>query len=288
MQRILLKTTIGPVADDWNIDRFSLLTRHLASRRDPGGSPLYEVVAADRRENGDGDDSDLSGLAAGTFDQLWLFAVDVAGALTRRDCADILAFRRRGGGLFLTRDHQDMGASLLGLGPIGATHHFHSVNPDPDPAHSCRDDTGTPQIDWPNFHSGANGDLQEVSATAPLHPLMTSASGAPLRRLPAHPHEGEVGVPPVLARVARIVAEGRSVAGTRFNFCVAVDEPAPSGRVVSDSSFHHLVDYNWDPRLGAPSFVDEPAGAGVLAGADALADTHRYVENIAAWLGRRI
>ena len=27
--RILLKTTIGPVADDWNITRFSLLAEHL-------------------------------------------------------------------------------------------------------------------------------------------------------------------------------------------------------------------------------------------------------------------
>ena len=27
--RILLKTTIGPVTDDWNITRFSLLAEHL-------------------------------------------------------------------------------------------------------------------------------------------------------------------------------------------------------------------------------------------------------------------
>ncbi|TLY93081.1 MAG: hypothetical protein E6K23_10425 [Gammaproteobacteria bacterium] len=60
------------------------------------------------------------------------------------------------------------------------------------------------------------------------------------------------------------------------------------GRAVSDSSFHHFCDYNWNPRMGCPSFVNEPAGEGVLSSSDALDDTHRYVENIAAWLAGRI
>jgi hypothetical protein len=60
------------------------------------------------------------------------------------------------------------------------------------------------------------------------------------------------------------------------------------GRAVSDSSFHHFCDYNWDPRMGCPSFVNEPPGEGVLSSADALDDVHRYVENIAAWLAGRI
>jgi hypothetical protein len=68
---------------------------------------------------------------------------------------------------------------------------------------------------------------------------------------------------------------------------VAVEEPG-LGRAVSDSSFHHLADYNWDPRLGCPSFVDEPPGDGVLRTPHALDDTHAYVSNIADWLARRI
>jgi hypothetical protein len=73
----------------------------------------------------------------------------------------------------------------------------------------------------------------------------------------------------------------------RFNLCVAVDTEA-EGRAVSDASFHHLCDYNWDPRLGAPSFVSEAPGDAVLRHPERLADAHRYVENIAAWLDRRI
>ena len=60
------------------------------------------------------------------------------------------------------------------------------------------------------------------------------------------------------------------------------------GRAVSDSSFHHFCDYNWNPRMGCPSFVSEPGGEDVLSSPDALDDGRRYVENIAAWLAGRI
>jgi hypothetical protein len=60
------------------------------------------------------------------------------------------------------------------------------------------------------------------------------------------------------------------------------------GRAVSDSSFHHFCDYNWNPRMGCPSFVNERAGEDVLSSPDTLGDGHRYVENIAAWLAGRI
>jgi len=59
------------------------------------------------------------------------------------------------------------------------------------------------------------------------------------------------------------------------------------GRAVSDASFHHFCDYNWDPRKGAPTFVTEPQGDGVLRSPESLDDAHRYVENIAAWLAGR-
>jgi hypothetical protein len=130
--------------------------------------------------------------------------------------------------------------------------------------------------------------LQTITAIDPLHALMRTASGIPIRRLPAHPHEGAVGVPTALRHIARVVAQGRSLTtGATFNLCVAVEEPG-MGRAVSDSSFHHFCDYNWNPRMGCPSFVTEPPGEGVLAARDALDDGHRYVENIAAWLAGRI
>jgi len=286
--RILLKTTIGAIENDWNVRRFSLLAQHLRSLRDLSGSPLYEVVAHNRAENAVGDDVDLADLAGGAYDQLWLICVDVTGALTPGDVGHITRFRSQGGGILLSRDHEDLGACITKLGPLGATQYFHTTNPDPDESHHCPDDRETPSISWPNFHSGRNGDLQSVTPVEPAHPLMRRSSGGNIRFLPAHPHEGSVGVPKTLETVARVVAQGRSMTtGTWFNLCVAIEEPG-MGRAVSDASFHHFCDYNWDPRKGAPTFVTEPRGDGVLESPDSLDDTHQYVENIAAWLSGRV
>ena len=286
--RILLKTTIGPVIDDWHVGRFSLLTHHLRSLKDASGSALYQVVARDRFENATGDDVDLAQLAQGAYEQLWLIGADETGALTASDVDNIARFRERGGGVLLTRDHQNLGACLARLGSLGATQYFQTANPDPDESRRSCDDRETPSISWPNYHSGANGDLQLINAIAPVHVLMRSGSGAAIRLLPAHPHEGSVGVPERLHATARIVAQGRSLTtGSSFNLCVAVEEPG-AGRAVSDSSFHHFCDYNWDPRMGCPSFVTEPPGDMVVSIPNALEDVHRYVENIAAWLAGRI
>jgi hypothetical protein len=285
--RILVKTTIGPVVDDWHVGRFSLLTAHLRSLKDSSGGVLYDVVARNRSDNQQSDDTDLVQLANGAYDQLWLIGADETGALTSRDVENVAQFRRGGGGILLTRDHQDLGACLTRLGALGATQYFQTSNPDPDESHRCRDDLETPAISWPNYHSGANGALQTIDAIQPVHALMRTASGIPIRRLPAHPHEGSVGVPTALRHIAHVVARGRSLTtGATFNLCVAVEEPGV-GRAVSDSSFHHFCDYNWNPRMGCPSFVNEPAAEDVLSSPDALDDGHRYVENIAAWLAGR-
>ena len=65
--RILLKTTIGAVENDWNVGRFSLLAEHLRSLRDLSGNPLYEVTARDRAQDAAGDDVDLAELARGAL-----------------------------------------------------------------------------------------------------------------------------------------------------------------------------------------------------------------------------
>lgn len=42
--RILVKTTIGQVADDWHVGRFSLLTDHLRSLKDASGGPVRRSI----------------------------------------------------------------------------------------------------------------------------------------------------------------------------------------------------------------------------------------------------
>jgi len=121
---ILLQTTIPVIADDWNIDRFSLLRDHLASLTDESGEPLCNVTARNREVNTDGNDAVLSVLDTTDFDELWLFAVDSGNGLTVADCQGITQFRQRGGGILTARDHQDLGSSLCTLGGVGRAHFF--------------------------------------------------------------------------------------------------------------------------------------------------------------------
>lgn len=286
--RVLLKTTIGPIKDDWHVGRFAMLARLLGTLMLPSGNPLFGITARDRDEDAEGNDVELERAADGEYDQLWLFGVDATGALTDRDLENVARFRACGGGVLLTRDHQDLGACLSKLPSFGATQNFQTSNPEFEVARRCIDDVGTATITWPNYHSGANGDFQEIEPVAPLHPLMTRPSGAPLRFIAAHPHEGAVGVPDGLREHARVVAIGRSrTTQAQFNLCVAIEEPG-QGRVVSDSSFHHFCDYNWNPALGAPSFVDEPPGDGMSLSQEAADDARRYAANIALWLSKRL
>src|SRR5215213_77926 len=147
--KILLQTTIPFTENDWHIGRFSLLREHLASLKDEHGDALYEVTARNIEKDEDGNDQILHRLDENDFDELWLFAVDTGDGLTKTDCAGITKFRRRGGGIFSTRDHQDLGSSLCTVGGIGAAHFFHSKQKDPDEARNCRDDRDTKNIDYP-------------------------------------------------------------------------------------------------------------------------------------------
>ncbi len=284
--KILLQTTIPTTADDWSIARFSLLSQFLRDQR-RGDERLFEVTARDRDPPGS-PDSVLSTLDQGDFDEMWLFAVDVGNGLSAEDCAGISRFRRIGRGLMVTRDHMDLGSSVCSLGGVGEAHHFHSRNLDPDASRREVDDPFTTYISWPNFHSGANGDYQEIQAVAPIHPVLADAaspSGA-IRFLPSHPHEGGVSAP--AGQNARVIATGTSkTTGRHFNIAVAFEPGAGGGPAVAQSTFHHFADYNWDTRSGAPSFVDEPPGDAIMRNPLAMADTRRYVRNLALWLAGR-
>jgi len=286
--RILLQTTIAPSDDDWHIGRFRLLHGYLAGLRGSDGTPLTFVQARDRAPPGRPDPV-LSNLDQSDFDELWLFAVDTGDGLTREDCAGISRFRKRGGGLMVTRDHHDLGSSVCDLGGVGAAHYFHSRNADPDPTRHANDDQDNPNIQWPNYHSGANGDYQEIRIAGEPHVLLsdpTSTDGL-IHYLPAHPHEGGVGAPREDA-TARVIATGRSsLTGREFNLIVAFEPSSAGGPAVAESTFHHFVDYNWDIAAGAPSFVTDRPGNKLAEFPQALQQTQRYVRNLALWLAGR-
>jgi hypothetical protein len=284
VRKILLQTTIPTTEDDWSIARFSRLGALLRDHRDEAGNPVYEVTMRDRDPVG-APDTILSSVDSSDFDELWLFAVDTGDGLTSEDCAAISRFRQSGRGLLVTRDHMDLGSSVCTLGGVGKAHYFHSAHQDPDPEKRKRDDPYTMGISWPNFHSGANGDYQEIEIVGHAHPVLVSPrspTGA-IRYLPSHPHEGGIGVPD--GADARVILRGRSmVTGLDFNIAVAFEPGEHGGPAIAQSTFHHFADYNWDPASGAPSFVAEPPGDGLRRMPEAMADTHQYVRNIAAWL----
>jgi hypothetical protein len=289
--RILLQTTIPTTEDDWSIERFSLLRHHLASVKEPDGALVYEVTARNRESNDEGNDAILSRLGESDFDELWLFAVDTGDGLSVADCQGITRFRQRGGGMLTTRDHQDLGSSLCTLGGVGRAHFFHTKHQEPDKSRHVRDDQDTTTISWPNYHSGSNGDYQTISAVEPVHELLLNPkndSGV-IEYFPAHPHEGSVGVPDGEAH-ARVIATGTSkVTGRNFSLIVAferaLDEHGNSlGRAIAESSFHHLVDYNWDISKGCPSFLLEPPGDQIKREPEKLGDVKTYVTNVARWL----
>jgi hypothetical protein len=285
--RILLQTTIPYAEDDWHIGRFALLRDHIAGLRNADGSPLAEVTARDREPDAQGNDPVLAAIDRSDYDQVWLFGVDTGGdtGISAAECKALSAFRARGGAIFATRDHQDLGSSLCSLGGIGAAHFFHSENLDPDGERNVRDDPYTTNIDFPNYHSGPNGDVQPVRAAEPAHPVLSE--GGLVRTLPAHPHEGGVGKP-AGDDSARVVVTGTSRATNRpFNIAVAFEAVDGNGRGWAESTFHHFCDYNWDTSAGCPSFVGEKPSDALARDPRLLDDTRRYVRNLVEWLGRR-
>jgi hypothetical protein len=274
--RILLQTTIPFAEDDWHIGRFSHLHDRLAA------TAGVEVTARNRSAPADQTDPVLGVLDASNFDEMWLFAVDTGDGLNADECAAIGRFRKRGGGLMVTRDHMDLGSSVCTLGGVGDAHYFHSKNLDPDQSRRARDDQETRDIDWPNYHSGANGDFQTVRLVGEPHPVFKGVS-----RLPAHPHEGAVGAP-ASHPSARVIATGVSrTTGRNFNIAVAFEPSDEGGPAIAESTFHHFADYNLDPAMGCPSFVTEAPGDGFRRDPSALAETYRYYGNLARWLAGR-
>jgi hypothetical protein len=278
--RVLLQSTISYSQDDWHVGRFSLLREHLEA--------VADVVARNREPDGDGNDPVLSNLSRAQFDEVWLMAVDAGAGVSRKDLAGIVAFQREGGGLLTARDHQNMGMWLRQVDGAGQAHLFNQKGYcEPDVSRLCPDDRETPSISWPNYHSGRNGDLQEVVAVDPLHPLLKrdDLPRGQVELFPAHPHEGAVR-PPTGEPRARAVARGTSLAtGREFDLVVAFERtPALPARAIAESSFHHFADYNWDVDRGAPTFVTEKPGDGIRRDPRALDHVRAYVRNAVAWL----
>jgi hypothetical protein len=278
--RVLLQCSIPFAANDWHVGRFSLLAAELAR--------WAHVTARNREPDRAGDDTTIRGLSREQYDQLWLLAVDGGTALSPAECDAINGFQRAGGGVLTARDHCNMGLWLRSIQGVGSAHFFHEPSCcEPDPTRCARDDQETTEVDWPNYHSGKNGDVQPLAIVEPVHPLVRNpnASTGRVERFPSHPHEGAVCVPADEIR-ARSVLRGKSVVtGREFDLVVAFERTRERPwRAVAQSSFHHFADYNWDTSKGAPTFVTEPEGDAIRRHPELLDDIRAYVKNCVEWL----
>lgn len=282
MASILLQTTIQYKEDAWHIRRFNMLRRQLERSG-------FHVVARDWTPMEDGNDAILSNLDESEFDQLWLFCVDEGEGLGPKDAEGIIRFWEKGRGVLLTRDHHDLGCSIMKLGRLGVGHCFHNHRPESNKARRMNDDENTQDIEWPNYHSGDNGDTQMIHPTEPVHWVFLHSDGSIMRRFPAHPHEGAVEVPDSHPH-GRVLAVGTSkLTGRPFNLVVAFEQDGEGrGRVICESSFHHFADYNWNPNAGAPSFVEEGTSNMVKTHKHLLNDVKAYVANVAKWLAEPV
>jgi hypothetical protein len=81
----------------------------------------------------------LRNVDASEFDEVWLFAADTGDGLGPEDRAALARFAERGGGLMVTRDHQDLGSSVCERRSV-ARPLFHSHHMDPDTSRHSIDD----------------------------------------------------------------------------------------------------------------------------------------------------
>ncbi len=77
-------------------------------------------------------------------------------------------------------------------------------------------------------------------------------------------------------------AESQRTFNLAVAFEAAKDEQGKMlGRAVTESTFHHFADYNWDTDMGCPSFVEEAPSDGMKKEPRALEEIKTYVRNIA-------
>lgn len=243
MARILVQTTLRDGEGEWHIERFSALVSLLRAEG-------HDIVARNREPGADGSDPVLSALDDSQFDELWLFAADRGNGLAPADVRGILRFRERGGGMFTSRDRENVGVSLLNLGSVGLVNHFRTYNRQLRRRASRR-----------VFKRLAESDgYERIVPLEPVHELLRthrSPSGV-IEYFPTAAHEAAISVPPY-APFARVIAvSGSGMPGASANVAIAFEDERCSdgrtcGRAVATSCLHHFADAHLSGDRDEPS-----------------------------------
>lgn len=234
MANILVQTTLCDGEGEWQIERFSSLVSLL---RADG----HHVVARNREPAENGADPVLSSLETSDFDELWLFAADRGDGLAPGDVRGILRFRERGGGLLTSRDHENIGLSLLNLGSVGLVNHFRTFNRQPRRHRAGRF--------LNSLESSMPGEkYQRIVPLEPVHELLRTnrSSSGIIEYFPAAEHETAISVPPY-APNARVIAVSGSGSAVNANLAIVIDDERchdgrRCGRAVATACLHQFAD----------------------------------------------
>lgn len=236
MATILVQATLREGEGEWQIERFSSLVSLLRAEG-------HTVVARNREPGPDGSDPVLATLDTSDFDELWLFAADRGNGLAPSDVRGILRFRERGGGIFTSRDQENIGVSLLNLGSVGLVNHFRTYNR---------------QLRRRGIRMTTRGTIppepyERIVPLEPVHELLRSqrSPSGVIEYFPAHAHEAALSVPPYapFARVIAVATDDET--GSAANVAIVIDdEPCHDGgrcgRAVATSCLHHFEDSRWN------------------------------------------
>ena len=165
--KVLLQTTIPTTADDWIYRAFQSARTILARAAAPRRAPVRGDDARPRKSWRTR--SRALHARSERFDEMWLFAVDVGDGLTAAGLRGDFAFSEAGPRPAGHAGSHGFGILDLRFGEASARRiTFIAATSTPMPARRAPDDSITTSISWPNFHSGANGDYQEIRAIAPF------------------------------------------------------------------------------------------------------------------------
>ena len=290
--KILLQPTIPYAEDDWHIGRFSLLTEHLKSLKDENGDALYEVTARNLEQDTNGNDKVLNKLDESDFDQLWLFALDTDGILSKEDCRgdhEISSKRQRNFhdarssryGNFALHGRRNRRGALFSL-ETKRSRTMSATN-----ATIRRRKTLISRIIIPV----QTAIIKKLSPSNPFTNFLKDRTArqsnfSPRIRTKAESVNRKMTIRRVLSPKAKVGCFGKD-----FNLIVAFERSEDKhgnkfGRGIAESSFHHLVDYNWDTK-GCPTFLEEPPGDDVKNNPEKLEDIKTYISNLARWLASK-
>lgn len=251
------------------------------------------------------------------YEEIWIFSIStISGDVSPGELAAIETFMNRGGGMFATGDHADLGAGVCENIPrVKSMRYWRSSAGAPPVSGGQRIDTNVP-----NPAAGPDFDLQSDAIAQRIypvwqgvydadylpHPVLEMPDGRVVTHLPDHPHEGKCRVPATLDPdeypggigpeiIAWGVSGGAGFSASKTSItppelfpilCAYDGHEADVGRVVVDSTWHHWLNINLNGT-----------GSGALAGAatNGLYDSggnptpeyleiQRYFQNLAAWL----